>query len=160
MEIRKAKIEELENIFYIYKSLIGESGCTWNQYYPSINDIKNDINQKALSIMVDEAKIVGAVCACKDEEVMEFDCWNKEFKNPYVLCRVGVLKEYQHKGISKELIKYAENDVLNKKCDVMYLTVGKINQKAINLYEKLDYKCCGEVTLYEQDWFCYEKELK
>ena len=60
MEIRKAKIEEAEEILKIYKSLIGYEGCLWDEYYPNIEIVNNDIKNETLYVALIDDEIVGA----------------------------------------------------------------------------------------------------
>lgn len=159
MEIAKANIENTNEILNIYKSLVGTPGCAWTEFYPGLEELQSDLENEALYIIKDENKIVGIASAFKDEELIDLNCWNKEIKNPYELARIGVIKEYQNKGIAKQLIKYIENDVLSKGCDGIHFIVSKTNPAALNLYNSLNYVCCGETIMYELDWFCYEKKL-
>ena len=41
----------------------------------------------------------------------------------------------------------------------MYLTVGKTNIKAYNLYKSIGYETKGEMVKFDIDWYCQEKKL-
>ena len=75
------------------------------------------------------------------------------------MARIGVLKEYQGKGIAKILVKYIEQDILKRGFDGIHFLVSKTNPKALAVYNKLEYKKCGETVMYDIDWFCYEKKI-
>ena len=160
MEIKKAQKENIEEILDIYKSLLGYPGCTWNEEYPTLIDVEYDIEKDALYMIVDDYKIIGVATAVEDSYLKNLSCWNKEIKNPCELARVAVLKEYQNKGIAKEIIRYIENDIRSKGFDGIHFLVSKTNPRALNLYNSLSFSCCGEVVMCENDWFCYEKKLK
>lgn len=162
MEIIKAKKEDAEEVLKIYKSLVGTKGCLWDEYYPAIEDVEEDIKKDGLYIVLDNKKIIAAAYAGKDEELEKLTCWDKEIKNPCGLSRLGVLKECQSKGIAKKLLTYVEKDALNRGYDGICFIVGKTNFSAVGLYNRMNYICCGETKddFLNIDWLCYEKKLK
>ena len=159
MEIRKAKLEEAEEILKIYKSLIGYEGCLWDEYYPNIEIVNNDIKNETLYVALIDDEIVGAAQSGIDEELFNMEFFTKEKKNPRDLSRVAVKKEYQKQGIARKIIAYIEDELRKDGVDYMYLTVGKTNIKAYNLYKSIGYETKGEIVKFDIDWYCQEKKL-
>ncbi len=159
MEVRKAKIEEAEEILKIYKSLIGYEGCLWDEYYPNIEIVNNDIKNETLYVALIGNEIVGAAQAGIDEELFNMEFFSKGKKNPRDLSRVAVKKEYQKQGIARKIIAYIEDELRKEGVDYMYLTVGKTNIKAYNLYKSIGYETKGEMVKFDIDWYCQEKKL-
>ncbi len=159
IEMRKAKMEELDEIFAIYKSLLGFEGCLWNEYYPSIDDIRKDIELDTMYILKLNDKIIASAHAGIDEALFKLDFFSKEVKKPRDLARVAVSIEYQKQGFARKLIKYIEDDLKKQDVDYMFLTVGKSNFKACNLYKSIGYEIKGEKTEFDIDWYCQEKKL-
>lgn len=159
-KIELATEEKVEEILNIYHSLIGKDGCTWDYDYPNIADVKKDINKKSLYIVIKEKEIIAVAAAGEDDELQELDCYSENIKVPCDLARVAVKKEYQNKGIAKYLINYIEKQVVKRGFDGIHFLVSKTNPHAKAVYDKMNYKCCGECIMYDKDWFCYEKKLK
>ena len=159
MEIRKAKIEEAEEILKIYKSLIGYECCLWDEYYPNIEIVNNDIKNETLYVALIDDEIVGAAQSGIDEELFNMEFFTKEKKNPRDLSRVAVKKEYQKQGIARKIIAYIEDELRKDGVDYMYLTVGKTNIKAYNLYKTIGYETKGEMVKFDIDWYCQEKKI-
>ena len=159
MEIRKAKIEEAEETLKIYKSLIGYEGCLWDEYYPNIEIVNNDIKNETLYVALIDDEIVGAAQSGIDEELFNMEFFTKEKKNPRDLSRVAVKKEYQKQGIARKIIAYIEDELIKDGVDYMYLTVGKTNIKAYNLYKSIGYETKGEMVKFDIDWYCQEKKI-
>lgn len=159
MKIRKAKIEEAEEILKIYKSLIGYEGCLWDEYYPNIEIVNNDIKNETLYVALIDDEIVGTAQSGIDEELFNMEFFTKEKKNPRDLSRVAVKKEYQKQGIARKIIAYIEDELRKDGVDYMYLTVGKTNIKAYNLYKSIGYETKGEMVKFDIDWYCQEKKL-
>jgi len=58
-----------------------------------------------------------------------------------VIFILGVDEKYRNKGIAKELLKYAINDLKNRlKCDSIYLYTRSVNNPAIKCYLDLGFK--------------------
>ena len=159
MEIRKAKIEEAEEILKIYKSLIGYEGCLWDEYYPNIEIVNNDIKNETLYVALIDDEIVGTAQSGIDEELFNMEFFTKEKKNPRDLSRVAVKKEYQKQGIARKIIAYIEDELRKDGVDYMYLTVGKTNIKAYNLYKSIGYETKGEMVKFDIEGYCQEKKL-
>lgn len=159
LEIKKAINNDVKSILKIYKSLIGYPGCTWSKDYPCLSDIENDLKKESLYIILDKDIIIGVAAAGKDDELEHLECWDKTIKNPCDLARIGVIKEYQNKGIAKELVRYIEKDVIKRGFDGIHFMVSKTNPRALALYDRLNYNCCGETSMYDREWLCYEKKL-
>lgn len=159
MEIKKAKKENSEEILKLYKSLVKSSGCAWDEYYPNMQNIEEDIKRDALYMAVENNKIVGVASAFEDNELIDLNCWRKDIQNSYELARIGVLQEYQNRGVAKKIIQYIEKDLLEKNVQGIRFIVSKTNPNAIKLYNSLEYECCGETSMYGIEWFCYEKRL-
>lgn len=158
-KIKKATFDEVEKIDEIYKSLIGHLGCAWNEYYPSKEDIISDIKNNGLYCMYNEDDIIAAAFAGKDNELNHISCWDKQIKRPCELARVGVKKQFHSKGLATQIIEYIEKDIKKQGFDGIHFLVSKTNPSALALYNKLNYKCCGELNKYDIDWYCYEKKI-
>lgn len=159
MEIKKANKEDIEEIFKIYQSLIGTSGCTWSEDYPLLEDVQGDIKKNSTYIIVENDIIVAVASAGEDDEFKDIPVWNKNIKKFYDLHRVAVRKEFQNRGIAKILIKHIEEQVKNEGVDGIRFLASKTNPKALAVYNKLGYTVCGEIYMYDVDWWCYEKML-
>ena len=46
-QIRFATEHDKEEIFQLYRSLVGTPGCSWDEDYPALEDIESDLAQHA-----------------------------------------------------------------------------------------------------------------
>lgn len=157
--IKLATEKNAEVILKLYHSLIGKDGCTWDFDYPSKVVVDNDINNESLYIVMDNETIIGAASAGNHGELEGIDCYSKDMKNPYDLSRLAVKTEYQNRGIAKYLIGHIEKQVFRRGGDGVRLLVDKTNSHAKAVYDKMNYLCCGDCTMYDNDWYCFEKKL-
>lgn len=154
--IKNAKMIDKEEIKKLYKALIGQKGCTWNEEYPTIKDIERDILNKELICLKNNNEIIAVATLTKEVDI------EKEINKNGNLClltRVGVKRKYQGKGYSKILLQYIVKIAKNKKFNYIYLLVNKENIIAKKLYKKFDFKFNKNIKLYEIEWELLVKKL-
>jgi len=158
-QIKLAKNEDMESIKKLYNSLIGIQGCSWSTEYPTIVDVQNDIFNNSLYCLCDSTGVIVAVAT------VEYDCklnqplWSGDVINHCELARVGVNPELHNQGLGRLIIENIINDLKKRKFDGIRLLVGKTNYSALSLYKKFNFQCCGEIKMYNIDWYCYELRL-
>ena len=108
MTIEKASAADQAEILALYRSLIGQPGCTWCEEYPDEEIVAEDLRSGSLYCARENGSIVGAVSVeWQDEEIERFDCWSKENEPAAYLSRVAVSREMQGRGLAKDLMRYA-----------------------------------------------------
>lgn len=154
----KVKVEEANEVLKIYKSVLGMEYCPWSENYPTEQEIAFDLSRDALfCIKDDEGKIIGVISIDEDEQVEALSCWSKEIKPVGELSRLGVLPEYQNKGIARKLLLGGMDELKRRGYKGVHFLVAKDNVKAIRSYDKLQFQVVGECYMYEHDYLCYEK---
>ncbi len=156
---RKAEITDKLDILKLYHSLIGTKGCTWNLQYPTINNIKDDIENNSLYCLCDYSNNIIAVGFAGVCDELNHIKWNENIKNPCDLARIGVRLDMQGKGIGTLILKYIFIDVKKRGFDGIRMLVSKSNPSALALYNKNGFSCCGEVHMFDINFFCYELVL-
>lgn len=48
--LRKANVDDLDTVKHLYQSVIGQSGCAWNENYPTAEDVAIDYNADCLYV--------------------------------------------------------------------------------------------------------------
>lgn len=157
MTIEKALPRDAEEIFAIYEELKGSPGCTWDESYPTLEFVKNDIEKRnALYKLSENGRVIAAAYLGDFEEVEMPECFDKSVKRFGELSRVGVRKEFHRMGYAQKLLSFLIKEAAKLGYDGLALLVGTENTAAITLYEKLGFVRCGEGNLYDTDWFFYE----
>lgn len=160
-EITKALPCDAEEITAIYDGLKGFPGCTWDEEYPTLEFVKNDIESRnSLYKVTDGDKIAAAAYLGEFEETERPDYFDKSIRRLGELSRVGVRREYHRKGVAFMLVTHLIGEAEKLGYDGIALLVGTENHAAMGLYEKACFKRCGETFLYETHWFCYQYKLK
>lgn len=157
MTIEKAVPADAEEIYAIYESLKGSPGCTWDDSYPTLEFVRNDIEKRSSLYKLTEDGVIAAAAYLGDFEEKEMpECFDKTVKRFGEVSRVGVRREYQRRGYAKRLLGFLLEEAEKLGYDGVALLVGTENHGAMALYEKAGFKRCGEGRLYDTDWFFYQ----
>lgn len=160
-EITKALPGDAEEIYAIYESLKGSPGCTWDEHYPTLEFVRNDIEERdSLYKLTEDGVIVAAAYLGEFEEREVPECFDKSVKRRGEFSRVGVRREYQRKGYAEWLLGFLLNEAVKLGYDGLALLVGTENSGAVALYEKIGFRRCGEGVMYDTHWFFYEYGLE
>lgn len=161
-EIRRADMEELDEIYALYHSLIDMPHSTWDEEYPSKDIVKYDLEEQTVLVMRNAQDAIVAAIAISDEED-DFDDervrWYPDVERWIALSRLGVAKEMQGRGIAKQMILAAMEQCRQSGYQAVRFLVSKTNPAPQRAYAKLNFDVCGEVDLYEHRWLCYQKRL-
>lgn len=159
MTIEKALPKDAEEIFEIYEALKGSPGCPWNEEYPSLEFVCDDIEKRcSLYKAAENGKIIAAAYLGDFEENERPDCLDKSMRFAE-LSRVGVRREYQRKGIASVLLRHLLSEAELLGYDGIALLVGTENHPAMALYEKFGFERCGETQLYGIYFYCYQYKV-
>ena len=164
MMIRKAKINELDEIMNMYTSCVdGMQKANidqWDSTYPNRAKICEDIRNKSFYIFLINDKIIGGINIDKIQDKTYLDIEWKDKSNKFlVVHRLAVRQEFWKKGIGNKLMIFAESLVKEKKLNSIRLDTYSSNPIAINFYLNLGYIKKGEIFLKpnKNEYYCFEK---
>ncbi len=102
---RKAKKEDASSVYALYKSVVGEEFCVWNDAYPDTLEIEADLASNNLYVLTDGEKIIGAISIVPQNELDGFECFTSDGPE---IARVVIAKEYRGKGLSYKMVSEIE----------------------------------------------------
>lgn len=156
-----AKMENLDEILALYRSLVGTEYCAWTADYPNEETIEFDLSRDSLFCLKNEqGTIIGVISIDQDEAVEQLSCWSKDKQPSAELSRLGVHPEYQNQGVARQLLKFGMEELRKRGKRSVHFLVCKTNRKAIRSYDKLHFDVVGECALFCEEWWCYEKDLE
>lgn len=158
-EIVLATEEDKEELMSLYKVQIGKDCCPWNEEYPSEESVDWDLSRDALYVLKMNGSIKAAVSIEEDEEVDFLTCWDEALAPEGELARVAVLPEEQNKGFGRIMLQFGMEELKRRGFRGIHILVNKYNTKAIRCYSVFGFRVVGECHMYEQDFWCYEREL-
>ena len=167
MIIRKAKISDLKEIMEMYKScvkgMIASGVDQWDDTYPDIETISQDLEKQSYYVAEIEGEIIGGINIDRnqDKTYLEID-WKDKSDSFLVVHRLGVKEEFWKKKIGKKLMIFAENMVIEKGLKSIRLDTYSGNPKAMEFYRRLGYRELGSINLKpnKNEYYCFEKIIK
>lgn len=159
MKIRLANREDFQNVLSLYKSVLGEKYCVWNEEYPSLDNIEEDFNNENLFVLENNNDIIACISIVSESEMDDFEEWNYK-ENAKEIARIVVKKRFRGQQISIFLVKEIEKILLSRGMDAIHLAVSIENIPAIKNYEKLEFNVVGKKKMYESTYYLCEKKLR
>lgn len=158
MIFKKADLKDKDTITSLYETVKGEEYCTWNEFYPTVEDTDNDLINNNLFVLVENDEIIGAISIVSDNELNEFKCWSSN-ESVAEFARVVISKEYQNKGYAVYLVSNVLEVLETRGFKNIHISVAKINTPALKTYEKLKFKNVGEAKMFGGDYYLLEKSI-
>ncbi|MDR3259870.1 MAG: GNAT family N-acetyltransferase [Fusobacteriaceae bacterium] len=160
----KGKVEDIEKIFKIFRSAILEMEkngiMQWDEIYPDITIIENDLKNEDLSV----GKINNEIAVAYTINKNCFDGyingnWSYKGDKYIVLHRICVNPKFQNNNIGSRTITHIEGTLKKSGTESIRLDAFPKNPYAIKMYQKLGYKNVGDLTLRKGAFILMEKIL-
>jgi RimJ/RimL family protein N-acetyltransferase len=140
--IRRATTSDTLDILAIYdaarRKMYAAHNYQWEKTYPAISDIKKDIDDKVLYVVVENNKIVGVASLITGiDKTYQKIIGSWQNNNDYIT--IHRLAGISH-GIFKEFLDYIS---LNYKSLDIRIDTHEDNKIMIHLLEKFSFKYCG-----------------
>lgn len=160
IKLYQAAENEIEEITKLYEQAKGSEYCTWDEHYPNIAITREDLKRNDLFCMKTETgEIVGAISIDDDKEVESLSCWSDKLKPSVEIARLVVKEEWQNKKIAAAMLEELLKIIADRGIKGAHYLVDKNHKKALSAYKKLNFERLGESTLYDGNWWCYERNL-
>jgi GNAT superfamily N-acetyltransferase len=164
MKISKAIKSDLDGIMKMYKScikgMINLNIDQWDHTYPNKKIISDDIQNTTYFVAKIDDIVVGGMNLDphQDPTYLKVNWEDKEDKFLSVH-RLAVSENNWNKKVGKELMIFAENEVIRRNLKSIRLDTYYSNFKALNFYNRLGYQNVGKIFLKENknEYYCFEK---
>jgi len=154
MEFRKSVKTDINGIMDIIRqaqAYFKEAGINqWQDNYPNIETISNDIDNEESYVLLKEGNIVAtAVISFKVEKTYDSIYEGKWISNDEyaVIHRVAVDNNYKGSGLSSQIIKKAEQLCLDKGVHSIKVDTHEENISMQKLLKKNKFQYCGVIYL-------------
>ncbi|MBN1184778.1 MAG: GNAT family N-acetyltransferase [Bacteroidales bacterium] len=167
MKIELAKTVDLIDVYYLFKECakdMNQRGAFhWNQYYPSMDLIDQQIKKEALYIIKHLGVCVGCM-VLNDNPLSEFKeiSWSSGSQKNLNIQWLAIHPMWKDKDIDSQLIKFADDFAKEKGFDSIRLNVHASNEVNQKTYNSNGYNEKGEVYMpFQKTPFkCFEKLIK
>ncbi|GAA0076507.1 GNAT family N-acetyltransferase [Clostridium sp. CTA-5] len=157
MEFRKSVESDANSIINIIKQAqeyFSKKGINqWQNNYPNIETIRNDISNKNSYILIKDNNIIGTAMLSFDGEKTYENIYDGEWvsDNKYaVVHRIAIDNNYKGLGIAKLIIENIEKICLNKNIHSIRIDTHKDNISMQTMLKKNGFKYCGIIYLEDK----------
>jgi len=156
---RKAGPEDAENVLKLYRSVVGQPFCTWNEFYPGQEELDCDLPAGNLFLLENaEGALAGAISIVSDNELDWFEGWENR-ENTAEFARVVIAPAFRGNGLAKLLVQNVLDEMRARGVSATHISVAKINIPAVKTYEALGFMIRGEADMYDNHYYLCEKIL-
>lgn len=162
--IRKAQINELEEIKKLTEAcaeaMIKLQIFQWNEHYPSLEKLRNDILKEELYVYVSSSEIIGIIVITDvmDEEYIPVEWLSKTNNNIYIH-RLATHPDFWGQGYAQKLMNFAENFARENDFESVRLDTFSKNDRNQRFYEARGYQRLDNIYFPKQSehpFYCYE----
>jgi GNAT superfamily N-acetyltransferase len=163
---RKATQEDIAQIWTIlYQAILrrkADGSEQWQDGYPNMDVIKNDINKGVGFVLLEGDTIIGYYAIIvNDEPVYEKIEGRWLTQDDFVVVhRLAVSEKYLGKGFATKICKWIEEYAISINIKSIKADTNFDNIAMLRIFEKLGYIYCGEVYFRGQQRKAFEKVLK
>ena len=164
MQINLAVSDEINPIMSLVLDAIqkmhSEGVAQWGELYPTREIFLEDIAAHSLYTAWVDGVIVGII-GLDEKQFSEWEgkSWVDTNGKPLAVHRLCVNTAYQGQGISKKLMRFAEEYALENGFSSIRLDAFTGNQISVGLYDSLGYKRRGTFNVHGRSCYCFEKVL-
>ncbi|WP_256004067.1 GNAT family N-acetyltransferase [Pedobacter deserti] len=162
---REASPNEIDQIWAILDKAIerrkAEGSEQWQDGYPNMEVVRNDISKQAGYVLTEKDQIVGYVAVLVNDEPAYDNIEGKWLSTGdfVVIHRVGIAESHLGRGLARQMLEHiarfaAERNIHSIKADTNF-----DNPAMIRTFENAGYVYCGEVLLRGKSRRAYEKVL-
>ena len=128
LRIERAGMNDTDEIFALYRSLIDLPYSTWSEDYPTLEIVEEDIRDHEIIVMRNtQNQIVAAISLWHEFEFGDAAAWYTDVTRWGMLSRLGVSKDMQGRGIAKRMLVAAMEAAKNDGCEAVQFLVAKSN---------------------------------
>jgi GNAT superfamily N-acetyltransferase len=165
MTITKGVFSDIPEIMSLIsaavKKMIAGGLYQWDDSYPNIDIITDDVKSGTLFKISEKDRISGVIVLNEQYFPRYKDLtWEDEGGKFLIVHRLCVHPDYQGQGYAQKLMRFAEEYAKKNSYSSIRLDTFTGNQKALALYDSLQYRRVGMVTFRMGIFQCFEKGVK
>lgn len=160
VEARQHNIIRINELINQAKVFLRNNGVDqWQDGYPGLVDIENDIRENRGFLCLVNEKIVGYLCISFDGEPAYEDINGKWLSiQPYVVVhRLALDNDFKGQGLSSKVFRLVEEMSVKKSVHSFKIDTDIDNKIMKHILEKNEFHYCGEINFQNSLKLAYEK---
>ncbi len=158
MKFDKATAQDEARLLALYRSVLGQEGCPWDEEYPSEWTIEFDLKAESLYVMREDGELIAAASLIVHDDLDEAPLpWAQG--SSISLGRICVSPNHQRRGLGEKMVRELLREAHERGCEWMRLLVEAQNRTAWRLYERLGFEKVGEVDLYGHHYTAMQRAV-
>lgn len=153
---RQASFEDASEIEKLYASVKDGEFCTWDEDYPGMFQINQDLEAGTLFVLTLKAKVIGSVSINPENELDVEDCWVLT-KGAAEFSRLCLHKDYQGMGLSRHMVRLVENEIRSRGFKGVHIIAALKNIPACSCYISEAYEIRQRVHMFGHEFYAMEK---
>jgi ribosomal protein S18 acetylase RimI-like enzyme len=149
MRIIEAKTTDVADVMRIISLCVAQMRAEgieqWDEIYPSVEVVEDDVRAKCLFVIQEQGRCVAAICLneVQPDEYRSVS-WRCSAGRVLVIHRLCVHPDWQTHGLARELMDFSEDHARAHGYASIRLDAYTGNSRAIALYEKRGYARVGQ----------------
>lgn len=162
---RKALLSDKELIWNIIQDAIlrrkADGSNQWQDGYPNIEVIENDIKNNYGFVLTLENEIIGYCAVLINDEPQYENIEGKWLTNTdfVVVHRIAIAEKHLGNGLSKIILQNIENYALNNSIYSIKVDTNFDNIAMQKIFDQMEYHYCGQVYFRNSPRRAYEKVI-
>ncbi len=167
---RKGRADDLEEIFAFVQAAVvkmnEEKIFQWDEIYPDMTDFalaveNGELYVAEISVAGEKEKRLAATYTLNTQYDEEYKtaAWSKPEKSFYILHRIVVNPEFQHRGLGNTVMQHIEEQCRENGIESIRLDVFSQNPYSLRLYEKRGFVKTGDADWRKGRFYLMEKVL-
>lgn len=161
---QKGSKDNLTEIFEVFsegiKEMLANGIYQWDEVYPSIEDLENDLENEELYVGKSEGDIGVVFVLNQDfDEQYQNGKWVLETEDYMVIHRLCVHPKFQNRGLGKKTLLHIEEILKSEGIKSIRLDAYTMNPFALRMYNSLGYSVVGEANWRKGKFYLMEKIL-
>jgi GNAT superfamily N-acetyltransferase len=163
MEIRPATRADVGALLDLVQSCINGMRAQgieqWDEVYPDAATIEGDVNGGTAFVATVDRIVVGMAVLNEHQDPEYSEVSWRYSGRVAVVHRLMVVPLAEGKGVARALMTFLEALAASRGYDCIRLDAFQQNGRAVQFYERSEYRRAGQVRFRKGDFDCFEKHL-
>ncbi len=154
-----AQEHQKEEILSLYSTMRG-GAADWDEHYPTMLHIEDDMARGNLFVMVaEDGDIIATISIDEDDVVATLPNWDSALEPAGELSRLCVRQDYRNRGLARRMMEHCFGVLRQRGCKGVHILVREGHKVALRSYLRLGYREAGHCCVYDKEFACYEMPL-